>query len=255
MVDLTSIIAAIAAVISLTTIILRKQFIEAFFFGMIASSFVAYLIFYNQAVDLKKPFWILICFTFIYYIYLIFHSIRKNRLKNNKIPLVTLRVPVNEYSYIIGNTGTGGISENYRMITFILDLARSGGRVHYINLKSRGENMLRILEFVDPFDNLNVHRSIEETEQFIKEFTHEIKVRTDQYNEGSSLDEHPTIYLIYDEDDQYLSETICRLLNNNKDMIRKLRIVFVLSENIIEQLDLFTERSVLRSQDVNGGLR
>ncbi|MFX3643360.1 MAG: hypothetical protein ACE3L7_32710 [Candidatus Pristimantibacillus sp.] len=255
MVDLTSIIAAIAAVISLTTIILRKQLIEAFFFGMIASSFVAFLIFYNEAADLKKPFWIIIGFTFIYYTYLIFHSIRKKRLKNNRIPVFTPKGPVNEYPYIIGNTGTGGISENYRMITFILDLARNGGRVHYINLNSRGEHMLRILEFVDPFDNLNVHRSIEETNDFIKKFTYEIKSRKDQYNEGSSLEELPIIYLIYDDDDQHLSETICRLLDNNKDMIRNLRIVFVLSENVIEHIDFFTERSVLRSHDVNGGLR
>lgn len=251
MVDLTSIIAVVV-VISLTTIILRKHLIEAFFFGLIVSGFVAYMITHDQAIDSKKPLWIFLCINLIYYLYLIIQSIHKSQHKITKTPIFS---DSNVSSLIVGKTGSGGISDKYYNVTFILDLAKQGGIVHYISLKPGEETKLSILEFlefIDPMDNLSIHQSKEEAQQFLKEFSDEIELRTAQLTEGRTLEEMPVIYLIYNDDDQYLSESIFRLLNKYKNTIRNLRIVFVLSENIIEHLDLITEKSVSQS-NASGG--
>lgn len=249
MIDVTSFIATFLVVISLSTIILRKKLVDVFFFGLIGVNFVVYLMFYNQASDITKPFWSIVGFTLIYYIYLITQStLQKSKLKNNKKIIFT---PSNDYSFIVGNTGTGGISGNYQMGSFILNLAMKGEavQVHYVNFKFKGEQLWRFLQFVDPFDNLKVYKSIDEFEHFYKEFTNEIKNREIQFNEGNSLKGLPTIYLICDEDDPYVSNLTSGLIDKYKESMRKLRIVFVLSKRAMDHLEFFTESSVLRSRN------
>ncbi|MCW3793843.1 hypothetical protein OM416_19815 [Paenibacillus sp. LS1] len=221
--DLPFTITTIFVVVAITLKLFRKMYLEAFFFGLFTGSFLVYSISkYYGVVNATISFWPFIFLSILYCIYLIFEFVKEANKKKSNIPFASRDL----HSFIVGSTGTGRATR-VKLIFHAFDLAREGHQVHYVNLTKEGEK----LSTINNNQNLIVYNN-KKPQLVIEDLTRELKNRMSLFNEDDHLLETlPEIYIIYDEgnNDQYIFESLCSLLNEYKNDLRNLKINFVFS--------------------------
>lgn len=232
--DLPFTITTIFVVVAITLKLFRKKYLDAFFFGLFTGSFLVYSISkYYGVGNATLSFWPFISLAVLYFIHLIFEFVREKKKKKTKIRFSSRHL----HSYIVGSTGTGRRRVN--LIFYALDLAREGNQVHYVNLTKEGE----MLSAINNNQNLIVYNS-ENSQLVIEDLTRVLKNRMSLLNDDDKLLETlPEIYLIYDEsnNDQFLFESLYNLINEYKDVLKNLKIAFVVSaENASASPKLFS---------------
>ncbi|MFX3643363.1 MAG: hypothetical protein ACE3L7_32725 [Candidatus Pristimantibacillus sp.] len=237
--DLPFTITTIFVVVAITLKLFRKKYLDAFFFGLFTGSFLVYGVSkYYGVVNATISFWPFISFGILYFIYHILGFIRTRKQKN-----LPHNFRYEDRSFLMGPTSMGRSSDHLKTIYLPLKLASEGHHVHYVNLTREGENLSSKINndtSIINTTNLIVYHDKEKPQLIIEGLTRVIQNRIKLFDDDDkSIERLPEIYMIYEEanDDQYLFESLCSLINEYKNVLKKLKITFVLSADVISAED------------------
>lgn len=227
--DLPFTITTIFVVVAITLKLFRKKYLDAFFFGLFTGSFLVYSISkYYGVGNATLSFWPFISLSILYCIYLILGFIRKSKHKN-----FTHNFRQEDRSFLMGPSSMGRSSGHLKTIYLPSKLANMGD--HYVYLTREGENLsYKINNDTSIINTTNfiVYHDKEKPQLIIEGLTRVIQNRIKLFDDDDkSIEMLPEIYVIYEEtnDNQYLFESLCRLIDEYKDVLKNLKITFVVS--------------------------
>lgn len=143
----------------------------------------------------------------------------------------------------------GRTSSHLNTIYHPLKLAKEGHIVHYVNLTREGKKLSSLInndKSLIKKTNLVVYHDKEKLQLIIEELSSLIKNRMILMmlvEDDESIELLSKIYIVYEEanDNQYLFESLCNLINEYTDVLENLKITFVVStENVLSSEKLFS---------------